>query len=66
MPSLLILLFPDRANETPVTQAVYADVPVSLKDVMLRHGFDPSKGVNEFIREFKLIWAIPLRALLGF
>ena len=66
VPSLPILLFPDRASETPVTQAVYADVPVSLKDVMLRHGFDPSKGVNEFIREFKLIWAIPLRALLGF
>jgi hypothetical protein len=66
IPSLPILLFPDRASEAPVTQAVYVDIPVSLKNVMLRHGFDLSKGFKEFIREFNLVRSITLRALVGF
>jgi hypothetical protein len=66
IPSLPILLFPDRASEAPVTQAVYADIAVSLRNVMLRHGFDPSKGFKEFIREFNLVRSITLRALVGF
>jgi len=66
IPSLPILLFPDRASEAPVTQAVYVDSAVSLKNVMLRHGFDLSKGFKEFIREFNLVRSITLRALVGF
>jgi len=66
IPSLPIILFPDRASEEPVTQAVYADIPISLKNVMLRHGFDPSKGFKEFIREFNLVRSVTLRPLVGF
>ena len=66
VPSLPILLFPDRASEAPVAQAVYVDIPISLKNVMLRHGFDPSKGFKEFIRELNLARFITLRALVGF
>jgi len=66
IPSLPILLFPDRASEKSVTQAVYADIPISMKKVMLRHGFDPSKGFKEFIREFNLVSSVTLRPLVGF
>jgi hypothetical protein len=66
IPSLPILVFPDRASEAPVTQAVFVDIPISLKNVMVRHGFDPSKGFKEFIREFNLFRSITLRALVGF
>jgi len=66
LPSLPILLFPDRASEAPVAQAVYADIPISMKKVMLRHGFDPSKGFKEFIREFNLVRSVTLRPLVGF
>ena len=66
IPGLPILVFPDRASEAPVTQAVYSDIPVSLRNVMLRHGFDPAKGFKEFIREFNLFRSITLRSLVGF
>jgi hypothetical protein len=33
---------------------------------MLRHGFDPSKGFKELIRELNLARFITLRALVGF
>ena len=61
-----MFLFPDRASEAAVSQAVYADIPVSLKQVMSRHGFDPARGMKEFIHEFNLIRPLPLRALVGF
>lgn len=66
VPALPMFLFPDRASEAAVTQAVYADIPVSLKQVMSRHGFDPARGMKEFIREFNLIRPLSLRALVGF
>jgi hypothetical protein len=64
--TLPIILFTDRASEAPVAQAVYFDIPVSLKKVMVGHGFDPSKGFKEFIREFNLVRSVTLRALVGF
>jgi len=66
IPNLPIRVFTDRASEAPVAQAVYADIPISLRNVMSRHGFDPSKGFKEFIREFNLAKSITLRELVGF
>jgi hypothetical protein len=65
-PVMPIIVFPDRASETPVAQAVYVDVPLSMRKVMTNHGFDPSKGTREFIQEFSLIKTLPVRALVGF
>jgi hypothetical protein len=69
IPALPIILFQDRASEAPVAQAVYFNIPLSLKNVMLKHGFDASRGFREFNREMfpaGSIRAVPLRALTGF
>lgn len=70
IPALPIKLFQDRASESPVAQAVYFNIPLSLKNVMLKHGFNPSRGFNEFERETwptgVNIRPLPLRALVGF
>ena len=70
IPSLPIRLFPNRASEAPVAQAVYFNIPLSLKNVMLKHGLAPSKGVKEFVQDFSpatsSIRPLPLRPLTGF
>ena len=68
--TLPIILFTDRASEAPVAQAVYFDIHFSLGNLMLKHSFDPSRGLNEFIREVSPALSgrrpFPLRALVGF
>jgi len=68
IPTLPVIVFTDRASEAPVAQAVYSNVTLSLRNVMLKHGFAPSKGLRAFNTQFNPAGAksIPLRALTGF
>jgi hypothetical protein len=68
--TLPIIVFTDRASERTVAQAVYFDIPLSLRNLMSKHGFDPARGLKEFIKDtapaLSDMSPLPLRALVGF
>jgi hypothetical protein len=67
-PTLPITLFTDRASNAPVAQTVYLNIPLSLRNVMLKHGFDPSKGLQQFssVIDPARMRPVPMRPLVGF
>jgi hypothetical protein len=64
------ILFTNRASEQTVAQAVYADIPFSLRSLLTKHNFDPSKGLRAFEAAFSpgisRTTPIPLRSFVGF
>jgi len=67
-PTLPVMVFTNRASEAAVAEAVFHSIPLSLRTLMLKHGFDPSQGINAFLREFSpgARRPLPLRPLVGF
>ena len=70
LPNLPVILFNDRASEAHVAQAVYFDIPLSLRNLMESHSFDPTQGYQAFIgKVFPAgvnVRSVPMRALIGF